>query len=82
MTLTATYRRLLMLGLLVAAAGASFGLACLGWGTALGITLACDQSGLLGLVRQTILAVIANQSVYAISPRPSGSSQAERGAAG
>ena len=61
-------KRLIMLGLIILSAGVVFGLGCLGWGPDLGITLACDQAGLLGLVQQIVIAIIANQSIYAISP--------------
>jgi len=68
-SLEATHKRLVMLGLLVLATGAVFGLACAGWGAELGLDLACDYHGLLGLVQQLVLAIIANQGVYALSPR-------------
>jgi len=61
-------KRLIMLGLIVFSAGVIFGLSCLGWSFDLGINLSCDQSGLLGLVQQIVIAIIANQSIYAISP--------------
>lgn len=62
-------RRLIMLALLVLSAGVVYGLSCLGWATEWGITLNCSQSGLMGLIEQLVIAIIANQSVYAISPR-------------
>ncbi|MCJ7657790.1 MAG: hypothetical protein MUO67_01425 [Anaerolineales bacterium] len=62
-------KRLLMLGFIIISAGIVFGLTCLGWGSELGISLNCDHSGLLGLVKQIVIAIIANQSIYAISPR-------------
>ena len=61
-------KRLIMLGLIILSAGVVFGLSCLGWGAELGITFPCDQTGLLGLVQQIVIAIIANQSIYAISP--------------
>jgi hypothetical protein len=66
--LEATNKRLVMLGLLVLSTGAVFGLACAGWGAEFGLDLSCDRRGLLGLVQQLVLAIIANQGVYAISP--------------
>jgi len=67
-----THKRLVMLALLVLSAGAVYGLSCLGWGLAWGVVLTCDRSGLAGLLEQLLLAVIANQGVYAITPpRPS-----------
>lgn len=72
--LHATHKRLIMLGLLTISAGAVYGVGCLGWGDAWGITIACDQKGALALFESLILAIIANQSIYAISPqaRPGG----------
>lgn len=67
--LDATRKRLILLGLLVACAGIAFGLGCLGWGDLWGIQISCDRTGLTGLMEQTVLAIIANQSIYAISPR-------------
>ncbi|MBK5109258.1 MAG: hypothetical protein JJE12_14070 [Anaerolineales bacterium] len=61
-------KRLIMLGLISLSAGVVFGLSCLGWGSEFGITLGCDQAGFFGLVRQIVLAIIANQGIYAISP--------------
>ena len=61
-------KRLIMLGLIILSAAVVFGLSCLGWGFELGITPVCDQTGLLGLVQQIVIAIIANQSIYAISP--------------
>lgn len=65
-----TAKRLVMLALLVLVAAGAFGLACSGWGSAVGLALTCDQSGAAGLVRALVLAIVANQSTHAISPRP------------
>lgn len=64
------YKRLIMLGLLLLVAGLAYGLAC--WGMLVdltGIGLTCDRAGLLGLIRILVVAIIANQAVYSISPR-------------
>lgn len=66
--LTAEYKRLLMLGLLVAITLATFGLACAGFGADLGIAVSCDQPGALGLLRSLFIAVLANQGTYKLSP--------------
>lgn len=66
-----TVKRLIMLGLLVVVAGVSYGLSCLGWGAAWGINIPCDQAGLQALISQLVIAIIANQSVYSISPKAS-----------
>ena len=62
------FKRAIMLVLILLAGGAVFGLGCLGWGAEFGINLTCDQAGFLGLVQQIMVAIIANQSIYAISP--------------
>lgn len=59
------YQRLVMLLLLVITAGALYGLGCAAIILA-GIT--CDKQGLLQLIWIFILAVIANQSAFSISP--------------
>ena len=68
-TLEPTEKRLVMLGLLLVTAVTVQSLACLGWAAKWGVTLTCDQAGLAGLIEQLVIASIANQSVYAISPR-------------
>jgi hypothetical protein len=65
-----TRKRLVMLGLLALTSLAAFGLSCTPWAHGLGIPLACSQEGALGLLRTFVLAVVANQSTYLISPRP------------
>lgn len=64
-------KRLIMLTLIFITAGCIFGLACSAWASDLGISITCNQSGLLGLVQQVVLAIIANQGVYSISPQQS-----------
>jgi hypothetical protein len=70
-------KRLIMLALLAITAGGVYGLSCLGWGFAWGITLSCDQSGLLGLIEQFVIAIIANQSIFAISPHKKDTSRTD-----
>ena len=65
---TPEIKRLIMLVLLVGSAGVVYGLSCLGWAAEWGITLVCDRSGLFGLIEQLVLAISANQSIYAITP--------------
>jgi hypothetical protein len=67
-----TRKRLLMLALLVLVAGGAFGLTCAGWGDLLGAAgagLRCDRPGLVELLRALFFALMANQSVYKISPK-------------
>jgi hypothetical protein len=62
-----TFKRLFMLGLLVLTALAIFGLSCASVLT--GVT--CDKPGALQMITIFVLAVIANQSAYSISPQTS-----------
>ena len=64
-----TEKRLVMLGLLLVTTVAVQIMACLGWGALWGFNLTCDRTGIAGLIEQLVIAIIANQSVYAISPR-------------
>jgi hypothetical protein len=64
-----TQKRLIMLGMLILVAMAVYGLACFGWGQDWGIFLTCNRAELSELIKQLIIAVVANQGIYAISPR-------------
>jgi hypothetical protein len=61
-------KRSIMLGLILLSGGIVYGLSCLGWGTEWGIAPICNETGLMGLIEQVVIAIIANQSIYAISP--------------
>lgn len=67
--LEATSKRLIMLGLLILVAGGCLGLACAGWGADLGLKLTCDRAGFVGLIQALIVAIMANQTAYSISPQ-------------
>ena len=68
--LDGTGKRLVMLSLLALTSLSIFGLACLQWGSSLGLQgVTCNQAGALGQARVFVLAVIANQATYLISPR-------------
>ena len=67
--LDATKKRLIMLGLLVLVSGVAFGLSCAGVLSGFGISITCNQEGLAGLIEALIVAIIANQSIYSISPQ-------------
>ena len=62
--LESSTKRLIMAGLLLLTGGAAFGLSCAG----VFATVTCDKAGALGLVSHFIMALIANQSAYSISP--------------
>jgi hypothetical protein len=60
-----TFKRLVMLLLLAISAGAIFALSC----GAILTVITCDRAGVVQLVWIFILAVIANQSTFTISPQ-------------
>ncbi len=64
-------KRLIMVGLLLGVAAAVYGLSCAGFGSAIGVEIACNQEGLVAVVTAFVLAVVANQSAYAITPKTS-----------
>ena len=67
--LDGSLKRLLMLGMLAAAASLIYGLACAGLAESLGLAASCDQPGALALGRLFLAALISNQAVFAISPQ-------------
>jgi hypothetical protein len=69
-TLTATYKRLVMLALLALTSLSAFGFSCLGWLPYFNLNLACDQKGGVELLTAFVLALVANQSTYLITPKP------------
>ena len=70
-TLDGVYKRLTMLACLVLICVIIAGLACSGLAADLGFSVACTKSSLLTLVNSLILALVANQSTYLITPKPS-----------
>lgn len=64
-TLDGTRKRLVMAGLLLVVAGGAFGLGCAG--ILAGVD--CSRNGAVNAVYAFILALMANQSTYAISPQ-------------
>jgi hypothetical protein len=69
-----TRKRLVMLVLLIICAAGSYALACVGCAPSLaeqlGLPLTCTRAGLLELMKALVWAVIANQAIYRISPKP------------
>ena len=63
--LDGNYKRLAMLVVLMATAGGIYGLSCTG---RFDIAVACDLDGALGLVELFVLASIANQTAYQLTP--------------
>lgn len=64
-TLDANRKRLVMLGLLAATSIGIVGLACAG----LSNTIVCDRPGILAIAQAFVLAAIANQTTYELSPK-------------
>jgi hypothetical protein len=58
-------KQLIMLAALIIVTGGVFGLGCAG---VLDIGIPCDKGGVISIIRLLILALIANQSTYLISP--------------
>jgi uncharacterized membrane protein len=68
--LAADAKRLVMLGALFLVAAAIYGLSCAG----IYQIVPCDQAGLVKMIEIFVLALVANQSTFLISPRkPAGS---------
>jgi len=67
--LSAEYKRLVMLGLVILTAGAIYGLGCAGVSEDLGLAITCDKIGLLGLIKAILAAAVANQGTYGLTRR-------------
>lgn len=65
--LESSLKRLIMAALLLIVAAAAFGLSC----AKVFATVECSEAGALGLVKVFVLALVANQSAYLISPETS-----------
>jgi hypothetical protein len=68
-SLSPEYKRLIILGLLVLISLGILGIACAGTIEVFNLTITCDEAGIIDLVEVLMVAIIANQGVYAISPR-------------
>ncbi len=69
--IAAEYKRLTMAGLTLLVAAAAYGLACAGLGEQFGIAVVCDQSGAIALIQAWVMALVANQAAYSVTPRRS-----------
>jgi hypothetical protein len=67
--LSPTQKRLVMLGLLAAAALGAVGLSCYGGSLGAPQPIECSQAGVWGVLKALLAAVIANQSAFAVSPK-------------
>ena len=63
------FQRVIMLGSLAVTAGVVFGISCSGWYE---VGIECNQAGAVELGKAFVLALIANQAAYAISPGAKG----------
>ena len=72
-TLEPATKRLVMAGMMLAVAGAVFGLGCAGIVSG----VACSRDGALNLVMIYIMALTANQAAYAVSPEAQGVTEAK-----
>lgn len=63
-----TYKRLVMLILLVLVTCAVFSLSCFGLGEPFHITTECSQAGAVNLIQMFVLAMTANQVTFLLSP--------------
>ena len=69
--LDGTRKRLVMLAALLAAAAGAAGLSCLGIAQVGGAALpGCTQGGLQSILEALVVALVANQAAYLISPKP------------
>jgi uncharacterized membrane protein len=76
-SLDSTWKRLIMLIALVITAGVVYGISCTGWWT----WVSCDQAGIKQLIEAFVIAAIANQTAFELSPktRMAESAKAARG---
>ncbi len=75
--LDGTRKRLVMLGLLALTSLAVFGLGCSPWAQALGLSLDCGSAGAAEMLRAFLLALVANQSTFLLSPQVARAQEAE-----
>ena len=66
--LSSLYKYLIMIALTALTAAGAYGIACLGFAEWLHYSLSCDNQGLIYLIGLFIEAIMANQSIYKISP--------------
>jgi hypothetical protein len=76
----ATAKRLIMAGALLVVAALTFGAACfdLLGGLPFALAVTCDKEGAVGLISNFILALVANQATFLISPPPSTTLRAKK----
>lgn len=63
-------KRLIMLAVLLVTSVVIYGQACIGWLGMWDVNVTCDTAGIQELIKAFILAMIANQSAYAVTPLP------------
>lgn len=75
--LESTYKRLIMVALLLLVSVSVFAISCTTWGAAWGIEVTCDQPGAQIVITSFLLAVMANQGAYGLSPETPGVREAK-----
>jgi hypothetical protein len=68
-SLDGTYKRLVMIGLMLVVALAAFGLSCGGLGAQFGVSISCTQEGAIGLLLAFVAALVGNQAMFLVSPK-------------
>ena len=69
--LSGDVKRLIMAGVLLVVSAAIFGLSCAGLGGSFNLAaLACTKEGAIDLLKTFVMALVANQATYAITPLP------------
>jgi len=70
-SLTSNQRKLIILVLTLCVAIGAVLLACTGLASEFGLTITCDKSGVVAVIKSFFVALIANQAIYRISPETS-----------
>lgn len=66
--LSGDYKRVVTVVIAALASLVMYGMACLGWAEAVGLSVTCNQEGALGLISAFLLYLVSNQAAYALSP--------------
>jgi threonine dehydrogenase-like Zn-dependent dehydrogenase len=65
-------KKLLMLALIFLAGAGTFGMACAGWLdflSAAGLVVACTREDAIAIARAIVMAAVANQTTYLLTPK-------------
>ena len=67
--LSTEYKKLSMLGLLLAVAGGAFAFSCTKYAAMVGLPYTCDEVGAFAVVKVLISAAVANQTTFSLTPQ-------------